>query len=182
MPSVGPKSAQRMAFHLLERNRDGALNLASLLKEAMEKVGHCESCRNFSESPLCQICDNPKRNSSQLCVVETPADVVALEQSAGYKGKYFVLMGNLSPLDGIGPVQLGMDMLSKRLTDGSISEIILATSTTVEGEATAHYVAELAKESTIKVSRIAYGVPLGGELDLIDSGTLSHALQERKLL
>ena len=182
LPGVGQKSAQRMAFNLLERNRSGALELADALRVAMEKIGHCERCRNFSETPLCSLCESPKRDASQLCIVETPADVVALEQSFGYRGLYFVLMGHLSPLDGIGPAELGLDCLQLYLQEGDIKELILATSTTVEGETTAHYIAEMARAVEISVSRIAYGVPLGGELDLIDSGTLSHALNERKLI
>lgn len=182
LPGVGQKSAQRMAFHLLERNRKGALDLSEALKLAMENIGHCERCRNFSETPLCTICDNPRRDKTQLCVVETPADVVALEQSAGYSGVYFVLMGHISPLDGIGPAELGLDRLRTILQEDGVRELILATSTTVEGETTAHYVADMARAANISVSRIAYGVPLGGELDLIDSGTLSHALSERKLI
>lgn len=182
LPGVGPKSAQRMAFHLLERDRSGALALSAILHEAMEKIGHCRLCRNFSETEICGICANPKRDSTQLCIVETPADVIALEKTAGYRGRYFVLMGHLSPLDGIGPKEIGLDRLEQLLGRQHVAELILATGTTVEGEATAHYIAEMAKTKHIAVSRIAYGVPLGGELDLIDSGTLSHALSERKSL
>lgn len=156
--------------------------MAEVLHTAMEKIGHCRLCRNFSESELCTICENPKRETSQLCVVETPADVVALEQSGGFKGLYFVLMGHLSPLDNIGPAELGLDLLKGRANEGEVVELILATSTTIEGEATAHYIMEMANVAGIRVSRIAYGVPLGGELDLIDSGTLAHALNERKQL
>ena len=182
LPGVGPKSAQRMAFHLLERDRNGALALSAVLQEAMEKIGHCQICRNFSETEVCGICANPKRESKQLCIVETPADVIAFEKTAGYRGRYFVLMGHLSPLDGIGPKEIGLDRLEQLLSRQQVEELILATGTTVEGEATAHYIAEMAKTKQISVSRIAYGVPLGGELDLIDSGTLSHALSERKSL
>jgi recombination protein RecR len=182
LPGVGTKSAQRMAFYLLERDRKGAVHMADKLHEAMERIGHCTKCRNFSEDTLCSVCGNKKRNHNQLCVVETPADVVALEQSAGYQGLYFVLMGHLSPLDGIGPTELGLHILGDRFKQKDIDEVILATGTTVEGEATAHYITEMARGSGIKVSRIAYGVPLGGELDLIDGGTLSHAMNERKLL
>lgn len=182
LPGVGVKSAQRMAFHLLERDRKGALNLSDKLRQAMEQIGHCRQCRNFSEEQVCSICGSAKRDSTQLCVVETPADVVALEQSAGYRGLYFVLMGHLSPLDGIGPAELGLDLLRDRMQQENLNEVILATSTTVEGEATAHYITEMAHMGGVSVSRIAYGVPLGGELDLIDGGTLSHAINERKLI
>jgi recombination protein RecR len=181
LPGVGPKSAQRMAFHLLERDRAGALQLASVLRESMEKVGHCSLCRTFSESEKCAICMNPKRDPNQLCIVETPADVLAVEQIANYRGLYFVLMGHLSPLDGIGPAELGLDILKTRLQSG-LHEVILATNPTVEGEATAHYIAEMARGAGVKVSRIAHGVPLGGELDLVDGGTLAHAFNERKTL
>lgn len=180
LPGVGTKSAQRMAFHLLERDRPGGRELAERLRAAMDRIGHCRYCRNFSEAEVCGICDNPRRDASQLCVVESPADVVALEQSAGYKGLYFVLMGHLSPLDGIGPAELGLDTLQARLDNNPVEELILATNTTVEGEATAHYIAEMAHAAGARVSRLAHGIPLGGELDLIDGGTLSHALSERK--
>ncbi|MBN1378070.1 MAG: recombination protein RecR [Gammaproteobacteria bacterium] len=180
LPGVGAKSAQRMAFYLLERDRKGAVHMADKLQEAMQRIGHCAICRNFSEEKICALCANKKRDSSQLCVVETPADVVALEQSVGYRGLYFVLMGHLSPLDGIGPAELGLNILAERFKQEDIKEVILATGTTVEGEATAHYITEMARGNGVSVSRIAYGVPLGGELDLIDSGTLSHAMNERK--
>jgi recombination protein RecR len=179
LPGVGPKSAQRMTFHLLERDRAGALQLASALQECMQKVGHCSLCRTFSESEKCAICMNQKRDPKQLCIVETPADVLAVEQIANYRGLYFVLMGHLSPLDGIGPAQLGFDILKTRLQSG-LHEVILATNPTVEGEATAHYIAEMARSAAVKVTRIAHGVPLGGELDLVDGGTLAHAFNERK--
>jgi recombination protein RecR len=182
LPGVGPKSAQRMAFYLLERDRSGAVNLATILREAMEKIGHCSMCRTFSETDKCSICTGPKRDSSLLCIVETPADVLAVEQVSGYRGLYFVLMGHLSPLDGIGPAELGMDFLRQRLQQGNLQEMILATSATVEGEATAHYIADMARAAGVKVTRIAHGVPLGGELDLIDGGTLSHAFNERRLM
>lgn len=180
LPGVGPKSAQRMTFHLLERDREGALQLAAVLRESMEKVGHCSLCRTFSESEKCAICRNPKREPGQLCVVETPADVLAVEQIANYRGLYFVLMGHLSPLDGIGPVELGLDLLKTRLRQPGLQELILATNPTVEGEATAHYIAEMARAAGVKVTRIAHGVPLGGELELVDGGTLAHAFNERK--
>lgn len=180
LPGVGPKSAQRMAYHLLERDRDGALLLSEALRDAVEQVGHCDMCRTFTESERCDICANPKRDVSQLCVVETPADVIALEQATGYQGLYFVLMGHLSPLDGIGPSDIGLDVLSKRLQAGDINEIILATNTTVEGEATAHYIAEMAHNSNARVTRIAHGVPIGGELEFVNISTLSHAFQGRR--
>ncbi|HEX5057670.1 MAG TPA: recombination mediator RecR [Gammaproteobacteria bacterium] len=180
LPGVGPKSAQRMTFHLLERDREGALRLAATLRESMEKVGHCSLCRTFSETEKCAICLNPKRDPGQLCVVETPADVLAVEQIANYRGLYFVLMGHLSPLDGIGPAELGLDLLKARFQQAGLQELILATNPTVEGEATAHYIAEMARGAGIRVTRIAHGVPLGGELDLVDGGTLAHAFNERK--
>lgn len=180
LPGVGPKSAQRMTFHLLERDRAGALQLAAALQESMEKVGHCSLCRTFSENEKCAICLNLKRDPGQLCVVETPADVLAVEQISNYRGLYFVLMGHLSPLDGIGPAELGLDMLKARLQQAGLHEVILATNPTVEGEATAHYIAEMARNAGVKVTRIAHGVPLGGELDLVDGGTLAHAFNERK--
>ncbi len=180
LPGVGPKSAQRMAFHLLERDRDGARKLSEALVSAADKVGHCRRCRMFTENELCGICASGRRNEQLLCVVETPADVLAVEQSAGYDGSYFVLMGHLSPLDGIGPDQLGLDLLEKRLDHGEVTEIILATNPTVEGEATAHHIAELAARRNIKATRIAHGVPIGGELEYVDGGTLSHAFSGRQ--
>lgn len=179
LPGVGPKSAQRMAFHLLERDRDGARRLAETLHQALEGIGHCRLCRNLSETELCAVCANPARDHSQLCVVETPADVLALEQATGYRGVYFVLMGRLSPLDGIGPAELGLDQLETRFAQGEIQEAILATNPTVEGEATAHYIADLAQERGVRATRIAYGVPLGGELEYIDGGTLARAFSGR---
>ena len=170
LPGVGPKSAQRMAFHLLERDRPGALRLAAVLVSAMEKIGHCQRCRNFSEQSLCSICANPRRDQSNLCVVETPADVMALEQTGVYHGRYFVLMGRLSPLDGIGPAELGLDLLEGQLREGGVRELILATNPTVEGEATAYYIGELARQHSVVATRIAHGVPLGGELEFVDSG------------
>lgn len=180
LPGVGPKSAQRMAFQLLERNREGALVLAQALQAAMQGVGHCERCRNFTEGRFCDICASTKRDASLVCVVETPADVSALEGATGYRGQYFVLMGHLSPLDGIGPGELGLDLLERRLDEGGVQEVILATNPTVEGEATAHYLAELAQRRGIRATRIAHGVPVGGELEYIDGGTLSHALSGRQ--
>lgn len=182
LPGVGPKSAQRMAFHLLEHDREGALRLAKSLREAAEKIGHCRQCRTLSESELCPLCASLGRDDGLLCVVETPADVRAIEQATHYKGRYFVLMGHLSPLDGIGPAEIGLPQLEARFDSGAIREVILATNPTVEGEATAHYISELAKARDIPCSRIAHGVPLGGELEYIDGGTLSHAFQGRRML
>jgi recombination protein RecR len=182
LPGVGPKSAQRMAYHLLERDRDGARRLAVALTEAADKVGHCSACRTLTELELCPICASNSRDRSLLCVVEMPTDVAAIEQSSVYQGLYFVLMGHLSPLDGIGPDQIGLDLLSARLGEGEIKEVILATNSTVEGEATAHYIAELARSHGVAVSRIARGVPMGGELEYIDGGTLSHAMSTRQIL
>jgi recombination protein RecR len=182
LPGVGPKSAQRMALHLLERNREGGRKLAETLQEALATIGQCRRCRNLSETELCALCANPNRDHSLLCVVETPADVLAVEQATGFRGLYFVLMGHLSPLDGIGPVQIGLDQLEARLHEGEVEEVILATNPTVEGGATAHYIAELAREHGIRPTRIAHGVPLGGELEYIDGGTLSHAFAGRREL
>lgn len=180
LPGVGPKSAQRMAYHLLERDRQGALALAGALQEAVEKVGHCSRCRTFSEDELCPVCRNSRRDQSSLCIVESPADVEAIEQSTGYSGRYFVLMGHLSPLDGIGPEDIGLDLLASQLDEGTVSEVILATNPTVEGEATAHYISEMVRSRGIRVTRIAHGVPLGGELEYVDGGTLSHAFNGRQ--
>jgi recombination protein RecR len=180
LPSVGPKSAQRMAFHLLERDREGALKLARQLELAMEGVGRCSSCRTLTEQPRCTICEDGKRDATTICVVETPADVFAFEQSGSYRGQYFVLMGHLSPIDGIGPAEIGISDLIKRVQDQQVIEIILATNPTVEGEATAFYITEQVKALGIKVSRIAHGVPLGGELEYVDAGTLAHALNGRQ--
>jgi len=182
LPGVGPKSAQRMAFHLLERDRDGARSLAEALNLSCEGIGHCERCRMLTERKLCQICEAPSRDATLLCVVETPADVVAVEQAASYQGGYFVLMGHLSPLDGIGPSDLGLDRFEALLDEGTVTEVILATNPTVEGEATAHFVAELCRSRGISASRIAHGVPVGGELEYVDSGTLSHAFAGRQTL
>jgi recombination protein RecR len=179
LPGVGPKSAQRIAFHLLERDRPGAEALGEALVVAVENVRHCRECRMFTESDLCEYCASPARDASQICVVEGPADVVAIEQSAQYRGRYFVLMGRLSPLDGIGPVELGLDLLETRL-QGGVREVIVATNPTVEGEVTAHYLAELARKHGVKVTRIAHGVPMGGELEYVDSSTLAHALAGRQ--
>ena len=180
LPGVGPKSAQRMAFHLLERNREAGLELARVIEEAVTAVGRCESCRTLSEQTLCWICTSPRRDSRTLCVVETPADMAAIDASTGYQGMFFVLMGHLSPLDGIGPSELGLDQLERRLDGGAIAEVILATSSTVEGEATAHYLAELVRERGIRATRIAQGVPMGGELEFVDGGTLARAIMARR--
>ncbi len=180
LPGVGAKSAQRMAFHLLERDREGGRRLARLLARSMDSIGHCSRCRTLTEQDVCALCSNPNRASSQLCVVENPAEVAAIEQSASYSGLFFVLGGKLSPLDGIGPEELRLGELESRLAEGSVEETILATSPTVEGEATAHYIAEMAHRHGIKVTRIAHGVPLGGDLEYVDSGTLAHALVGRR--
>lgn len=180
LPGVGPKSSQRIAYHLLERNREGARRLAAALQEASEKVGRCGECRTLSENALCRLCASDKRNAAQLCVVENPVDVQAIEHTTSYQGRYFVLMGHLSPLDGIGPEDIGLDQLEQRLRQGVVHEVILATNPTVEGEATAHYIADMAREHGIRASRIAYGVPFGGELEYVDAGTLSHAIAGRR--
>ncbi|MCF6355837.1 MAG: recombination mediator RecR [Candidatus Polarisedimenticolaceae bacterium] len=182
LPGVGPKSAQRMAFYLLERDRSGARHLAEMLVAAADHIGHCNRCRTLSEDERCHLCANPKRDESQLCVVETPAEVLAIEQAIDYRGLYFVLGGRLSPLDGIGPKEIGLDLLEQRLAEGVIEEIILATNPTVEGEATAHYIGEMAQQKAIRATRIAHGVPLGGELEYVDGGTLSHAFMGRQEL
>jgi recombination protein RecR len=181
LPGVGPKSAQRMAFHLLERNRQGALQLSQVLHDAMEHVKHCEQCRTFCEKTLCDICSNPKRqDSTQICVVESPQDVLAIEQTAEFSGRYFVLMGHLSPIDGVGPADIGLDNLGEILEGGNITEVILATNPTVEGEATAHYIAQMCKSAEVNASRIAHGVPVGGELEFLDGNTLTHAFAGRR--
>ncbi|MFO1422357.1 MAG: recombination mediator RecR [Candidatus Competibacteraceae bacterium] len=180
LPGVGPKSAQRMALHLLERDRDGAGRLVEALRAALDGIGHCRLCRDLSETELCLLCASPRRDRALLCVIETPADVLAVEQATGFQGVYFVLMGHLSPLDGIGPAELGLDALEARLDAGEVREIILATNPTVEGEATAYYIAELARERGIRATRIAHGVPLGGELESVDGGTLAHAFAGRR--
>ena len=182
LPGVGPKSAQRMAFHLLQDGRDGARALTASLEAALEKVGRCRRCRMLTESEFCFICSTPQRDASLMCVVESPADVVAIEQSGGYRGRYFVLMGHLSPLDGIGPEQLGIREFEASLEEGEIAEVILATNPSVEGEATAHFLSELVRQRGLKATRIAHGVPIGGELEYIDGGTLAHALAGRQSL
>ncbi|MBT5723777.1 MAG: recombination protein RecR [Gammaproteobacteria bacterium] len=179
LPGVGPKSAQRMLLHLLERDREGGRHLARILSEAIEKIGRCKSCRNLTEVELCEICSDGTRGSTTICVVEAPSDVIAIEQSLSYRGQYFVLMGTLSPIDGRGPDEIGIDHLIRRCESG-IQEIILAVSSTVEGEATAHYIAEALKPLNVTISRLAQGIPLGGELEYVDGGTLSHAFEGRK--
>lgn len=183
LPGVGPKSAQRMAFHLLQRNRQGGVKLSEALLSAMTDIGHCEKCRTFTEEEVCAICNNPRRQENgQICVVESPADIAAIEATGQYSGRYFVLMGHLSPLDGIGPSDIGLDLLEKRLVSETVSELILATNPTVEGEATAHYISELCAEHNVVASRIAHGVPMGGELELVDGTTLSHSIIGRHRL
>jgi recombination protein RecR len=169
-----------MAFHLLERDRPGAARLANALLEAMQKVGHCKSCRTFSEDDLCSLCTNARRDRGLLCIVESPPDLFAIDQGTDFSGCFFVLMGRLSPLDGIGPEELGLDALSRRLGEGEVTEVIIATSATVEGEATSHYISEMCRRNSIRVTRIAQGIPIGGELEFVDGGTLSHALSGRR--
>jgi recombination protein RecR len=180
LPGVGVKSAQRMVFHLLDKDRDGAKRLSRALEEGSRLIQHCEICRMLTEESQCSICADKRRDMSQLCVVEMPADVIALEQSAAYQGRYFVLMGHLSPIDGIGPKELGLELLEQRLKAEDIDEVVLATSVTVEGDATAHIIAAMVETHDIRASRIAYGVPMGGELEFIDSGTLSRAMAGRR--
>jgi recombination protein RecR len=180
LPGVGPKSAQRMTLHLLERDRDGAETLASALVQAVERVGHCSLCRNFTELDVCEICSDPKRDATTVCVVETPGDVLAIEQSGGFRGLYFVLMGHLSPIDGIGPAEIGLEEFHQRVIDENIQEVIVATNPTVEGESTAYYLTDMLQPSGVSVSRIAHGVPLGGELEYVDGSTLAHALSGRR--
>lgn len=182
LPGVGPKSAQRMAFHLLEKDRNAAGVLADALQKAVAGVGRCQRCRMFADAGLCPICSSSSRDQALLCVVESPADVAAIEQSGSYRGTYFVLMGHLSPLDGIGPDELGFEQLESLLAAGEVKEAILATNTTVEGDATTHVIAEVAGRHNVKSSRIAHGVPIGGELEYVDGGTLAHALAGRRTL
>jgi recombination protein RecR len=182
MPGIGRKSAQRIAFHLLERDRDGAKILSSSLMSAASEIGHCHKCRMFTEVDLCNICSASGRDEKSICVVESPADVMALEDATGYRGLYFILMGHLSPIDGVGPDELGLKQLEERLKEEEISELIIATNSTVEGDATAHYLAEMASRHDVGASRIAHGIPLGGELEYVDGGTLSHAFFGRRLV
>jgi len=179
LPGVGPKSAQRMALHLLERNRDGGKHLSAVLEEAMERIGRCRICRNLTEQEVCQICANDQRDKTLLCIVESPSDVIAIEQATGYRGRYFVLMGRLSPLDGIGPAELGLAQLGEQLAKRPPEEMIIATNPTVEGEATAYYLQRMAQKHGVSVSRIAHGVPLGGELEFTDQSTIAHAFSSR---
>lgn len=180
LPGVGPKSAQRMAYYLLQRDRQGANTLALSLGNALEVVGHCKLCNTFSEQPVCPLCESEQRDSSVLCVVEMPTDLMMLETTRAFNGMYFVLMGRLSPLDGVGPKEIHLDKLIKRAQDGLVQEVILATNYTVEGDATAHYISELLRARGIKVSRIARGMPMGGEIEYVDSGTLAQAMLERR--
>ena len=182
LPGVGPKAAQRMALHLLQHDRDGAVRLARALEHASRAVHHCERCNTFTEDTLCALCRSSKRDATQLCVVETPADLAMVEHTQAYTGLYFVLMGRLSPLDGIGPREIRLDRLLKRATDGVVREVILATNFTNEGEATAHYIGEMLRARGLAVSRLARGVPVGGELEYVDAGTLAQALRERRSL
>ena len=180
LPGVGPKSAQRMALHLLERDREGGKHLAGVLEAAMEQIGRCSRCRNLTESETCAICANDQRDRSLLCIVESPSDVIAIEHATGYRGLYFVLMGRLSPLDGIGPAELGLDELADRLNEEPPGEMIIATNPTVEGEATAFYLQRMAQKNGVAISRIAHGVPLGGELEFTDQSTIAHAFTTRQ--
>ncbi len=182
MPGVGRKSAQRIAFHMLERDRGGAEELSRALADAVAGIGHCSRCRMLTEHELCNICSASGRDESMICVVESPADVMALEDATGYRGRYFVLMGHLSPLDGIGPAELGLDLLEERLRTEVVEELIIATNPTVEGDATAHLLADVAMRHSVSPSRIAHGVPLGGELEYVDGGTLSHAFFGRRVV
>lgn len=181
LSGVGPKSAQRMAYHLLQRDRSDGLHLAHVLQQAMTEIGHCLYCRTFTEEDVCHICTNSRRQESgQLCVVETPSDITAIEQTGFFSGRYFVLMGHLSPIDGIGPHEIGLDLLAKRLSQEAIAEVILATNPTIEGDATANYIADICKIHNILATRIAHGVPVGGELEMVDGTTLSHSLNGRR--
>jgi len=182
LPGVGAKTAQRMAFHLLERDRAGARRLAEKLVAASEHIGNCTRCRTFSETPVCAVCSNVSRDAQTLCIVETPADQIAIEQATGYRGRYFVLLGRLSPMDGLGPQQLGLDLLASRLAEGEVRELVIATNATVEGEATAHLLAQIARQAGVRATRLAHGVPLGGELEYVDRGTLAHAFGSRQTL
>ena len=182
LPGVGAKSAQRMAFHVLERDRAGAKRLSERLAAAVERIGNCRRCRGFSETELCSFCASPARDRSLLCVVESPVDQTAVEQATGYRGLYFVLLGRLSPLDGLGPQELGIDLLAERLREGEVRELIVATNPTVEGEATAHLLSQLARDAGVRATRLAHGVPLGGELEFVDRGTLAHAFGSRQTL
>ena len=182
LPGVGQKSAQRMVFSLLEKNRPAGELLGETLIKAMHDIKNCQSCRTFTESDLCALCQNPSRENGTLCIVESPSDIVAIEQSASFRGRYFVLMGHLSPIDGVGPGDLGIDVLAKQVENDNINEVIIATNPTVEGEATSYYISETLKAFNVEVTRIAHGVPLGGELEYVDSHTISHAFSGRKVI
>jgi recombination protein RecR len=182
LPGVGAKTAQRMAFHVLERDRAGAKRLAEKLTAAAERIGNCTRCRTFSETALCPVCASSARDPQVLCIVETPADQMAIEQATGFRGRYFVLLGRLSPLDGLGPKELGLDLLAGRLGEGEVRELVIATNATVEGEATAHFVGQIARQAGVRATRLAHGVPLGGELEFVDRGTLAHAFGSRQIL
>ena len=179
LPGVGQKTAQRMAFHLLKLDKSKAVNLGQTICEAVDKIKHCKLCRNYTEQDICEICQNQSRKTTQLCIVETPTDLMAIESGTSYNGIYFVLMGKLSPLDGIGPEQLGLDKLEQRLQSGQLEEVILATSSTMEGEVTAHVIAEMVAKNNLRITRLAQGVPVGGELEYLDLNTLSQALETR---
>jgi len=180
LPGVGPKSAQRMAYHLLQRDQSGARRLAGAMSLALDRIRHCEKCNSFAEEAICVLCRSPRRDAASLCVVETPGDLLMMEQAHCYQGLYFVLMGVLSPLDGVGPRDIHLDRLIQRATDGVVREVVLATNFTVEGEATAHYISELLRPRGVSVTRIARGLPVGGELEHVDSGTLAQAVMERR--
>jgi len=180
LPSVGKRTAQRMAFHILENDRAAGTQLSTALAMAIEKIGHCQRCRTLTEQDYCRLCSDKGRDETKLCIVESPTDVLAIEQSAHYRGYYFVLMGKLSPLDGIGPEELELDKLSGILSEGKVTELILATNPSIEGEVTAHYISQLAKQAAVEMTRIAHGVPVGGELDYVDKGTLFHAFSSRQ--
>ena len=179
LPGVGPKSAQRMAYHLLQRDREGGRRLSLAIGEAVERVGNCRRCRTLTDAEICDVCVDDARDPTTLCIVETPADMIAIDKGTGFKGLYFVLMGHLSPLDGIGPEQIGLNALEQRLDQGEVREVVLATSSTVEGQATAHYIGEMVRLRKLKATRLAYGIPLGGELEFVDSTTLAHAFRGR---
>lgn len=180
LPGIGPRSAQRMAFHLLNKDRKNATRIAQALSRAVEEVGKCTQCRNLTEEKICGICRDPRRESDLVCVVETPADVIAFEQSGSYRGRYFVLFGHLSPIDGVGPQDLGIPLLEEQMVEQNIRELVLATNPSMEGEATAYYITEKAQRHGVQVSKIAQGVPLGGDLEMIDGSTLAHALKQRQ--
>ena len=182
LPGIGPKSAQRITFYMLQRDRNGAKLLAETLLKALDQIGHCEQCRTLTDQTLCEICTDNSRNAKILCIVESPADAWIIDQATAFKGTYFILHGRLSPLDGLGPNELGLKLLEQRLASGSIEELILATNSTVEGEATAYFISEIAKKHHVQASRLAHGVPMGGELEFIDSSTLSHAFKGRKII